>query len=184
MRGKRGRMIRVIAAYRVSQDSSAQAGETTSCKEQVMSLMPRGVKKPNPKKRFIEDLSTMITNWRLNREDCDMILMADMNKLIGGKPALHEFCQRTNLIDSIFLLNPDLHEDPTNLWAPNRLITSSFIRHWLRLLSSQNITTSTRIPSVIIKTFISSLMQVISLIRKLWIGAMHPIKDFIWGKGI
>jgi len=32
MRGKRGRMIRVISAYRVSQDSPAQAGETTSCK--------------------------------------------------------------------------------------------------------------------------------------------------------
>jgi len=83
MRDKRSRMIRVISVYRVSQDSPAQAGETTSCKQQVRSIMLRGVKKPNPKKRFIEDLSTMITNWRLNEEDCDIILMAEMNEFIG-----------------------------------------------------------------------------------------------------
>jgi len=35
MRGKRGRIIRVISAYRVSQDSPDQAGETTSCKQHV-----------------------------------------------------------------------------------------------------------------------------------------------------
>jgi len=33
MRGKKGRLIRVISAYRVSQDSYKQAGETTSCKQ-------------------------------------------------------------------------------------------------------------------------------------------------------
>jgi len=45
--------------------------------------MLRGVKKYNPKKIFLEDLLTMITNWRLNKEDCDIILMTDMNAFIG-----------------------------------------------------------------------------------------------------
>jgi len=121
MRGKWGRMTPVISAYRVLQDFPAQAGEITSCKQQARSLMLRGVKKPNPKKRFIEDLSTMITTWRLNKEDCDIILMADMNKFIGEEQALHELCQRTNLINSISLLNLDLHEDLTYLWRSKRI---------------------------------------------------------------
>ena len=45
LRGEKGRIIRVISAYRVSQESPAQAGETTSCKKQVRSLMLRGVRK-------------------------------------------------------------------------------------------------------------------------------------------
>jgi len=54
-------------------------------------------------------------------EDCDIILMADMNKFIGEKKALREFCQRTNLIDSISLLNQNLHEDPTYLWGSKQI---------------------------------------------------------------
>jgi len=91
IRDKRGRMIHVVSLYRVSQNSPAQAGETTSCKQQARSLILRGVKKPNPKKRFLMDLSIMITNWRSNNEDCDIILMANMNEFIGGKQVPHEF---------------------------------------------------------------------------------------------
>ena len=47
--------------------------------------------------------------------------MADMNEFIGEKKALHIFCQTTNLIDSISLLNPDLHSDPTYLWGKKRI---------------------------------------------------------------
>ena len=84
MRGKKGKMIRVISAYRVSQEYPDRAGETTSCKQQVRSLMKRGINKPNPKKRFLTDLTNMIKNWRKDKENCDIILMADMNEYIGG----------------------------------------------------------------------------------------------------
>ena len=48
----------------------------------------------------------MVTSWRKNKEDGEIILMADMNEFIGDKKALHKFCQSKNLIDSISLLNP------------------------------------------------------------------------------
>jgi len=121
LRGKKGKTIRVISAYRVSQDHPSTAGETISCKQQVRSLMIRGVKNHNPKKRFLEDLALMITSWRNNSVGGEIILMADMNEFIGGKKALHIFCQTTNLIDSISLLNPDLHSDPTYLWGKKRI---------------------------------------------------------------
>ena len=47
--------------------------------------------------------------------------MADMKEFIGDKQVLHTFCQRTHLIDSISLLNPDTHEDPTYLWGSKRI---------------------------------------------------------------
>ena len=114
-------MIRVISAYRVSQDSYKQAGETTSCKQQVRSLMLRGVRKPNPKKRFLTDLSAMLTAWRKDKPNHDIILMADMNEYIGDTKDLYDFCQHNNLIDTVSLLNPDLMEDPTYLWGSKRI---------------------------------------------------------------
>ena len=47
--GKQGKMIRMISAYRVSQSNISQAGETTSYKQQVRSLLKRGVEDPNSK---------------------------------------------------------------------------------------------------------------------------------------
>jgi len=85
LRGKKGKTIRVISAYRVSQDHPSTAGETISCKQQVRSLMIRGVKNHNPKKRFLEDLALMITSWRNNSVGGEIILMADMNEFIGEK---------------------------------------------------------------------------------------------------
>ena len=43
LRGKRGKMIKVISAYRVSQATTANAGELTSCKQQVRSMLKRGI---------------------------------------------------------------------------------------------------------------------------------------------
>ena len=44
-----------------------------------------------------------------------------MNDFIGEKKASHKFCQSTNLIDSISLLNPDLHSDPIYLWGAKKI---------------------------------------------------------------
>lgn len=110
-------MIKVISAYSVSQDLPTQAGETTSRKQQVWSLMLKCIGNPNPKKRLLTDLSVMIKNWRVDKTNCDIIMMVDMNKCIGDKKDLYDFCQQNNLIDSISLLDPDLEKDHTYLWG-------------------------------------------------------------------
>ena len=120
LRGKQGKLIRVISAYRVSQDSPSQAGETTSCKQQVRSLMLRREKHPNPKKRFLKNLTIMLKNWRINKEHTEIILMADMNEFIGEKKDLYDFFQHNDLIDAVSLLDPDLHTDPTYLWGQKK----------------------------------------------------------------
>ena len=50
--GKKGKTIRVISAYRVSQDYPAYVGETTSYKQQVRNLMLRGIKIPIQRSGF------------------------------------------------------------------------------------------------------------------------------------
>ena len=50
LRGKKGRQIMAISAYRISQANPNQAGPLTSCQQQVRSLRRRGVVNPNPKR--------------------------------------------------------------------------------------------------------------------------------------
>ena len=121
LRGKKGRMIRVISAYRVSQEQIAQAGETTSCKQQVRSLLKRGIKNPNPKAAFLKDIGQFINNWRAKCANNEVILMADMNEATGEKGRLTDFIMECNLIDTVALLNPELEKDPTYLWGKKRI---------------------------------------------------------------
>ena len=60
LRGKHNTQIRAISAYRVSQDSIKDAWELISCKQQVRSMMAKGIKNPNPKKAFLQNLTTFI----------------------------------------------------------------------------------------------------------------------------
>ena len=61
--GKKGRIIMMILAYRVSQKYPSEAGKLTSCKEQVRSVLKKGILNPNPKTRFLQDLSYFIQKW-------------------------------------------------------------------------------------------------------------------------
>ena len=114
-------MIRVISVYRVSQEHVAQAGETTSCKQQVRSLLKRGVLNLNPKKAFLKDIRKFIIQWREKGVSNEVILMADMNEYIGDKGELADFLLECDLVDYVSLLNPYLELDPTYLWASKRI---------------------------------------------------------------
>lgn len=62
LRGKKINLINIISGYGVSQDYLNKASEFTSCKQQVRSLNKRGIKIPNPKKVFLQDLTSFIRN--------------------------------------------------------------------------------------------------------------------------
>ena len=50
MRGEKGKMIRMVSAYRVSQCNTKYAGETTSCEQQMRSQQKRGMLNQIPKR--------------------------------------------------------------------------------------------------------------------------------------
>ena len=56
LRGKGGKMITVISAYRVPQANPSKVGELSACKQQVRSMLKKGVLRPNPKKTFLADI--------------------------------------------------------------------------------------------------------------------------------
>ena len=60
--GKGPKMIRVISAYRVSQDNPEHAGELTSCRQQWQSHVKNGIRNPNPKQLILDDLTAFISD--------------------------------------------------------------------------------------------------------------------------
>ena len=108
-------MIKVVSAYRVSQATPSQAGEPTSCKQQVRSMLKKGIIDPNPKKAFLINLSQVIQKWRIEGENYEVILSANMNKCINTNGDLQDFCLENDLLDTVGLLNPTQINDATYL---------------------------------------------------------------------
>ena len=53
--------------------------------------MLRGENNPNRKKRFLKDLTSILTAWRANKVNSDVIIMSDMNEFIGERKDLNDF---------------------------------------------------------------------------------------------
>ena len=113
-------MVKVVSAYRVSQEHTKQAGETTSCKQHVRSLQKRGLCNPNPKKVFLQDFGICLHAWKNKGKQNEVVIMADLNEYIGTGD-LANFCLENDLVDVVAMMNPDLEKYPTYLWGNKRL---------------------------------------------------------------
>ncbi len=81
--GRDGRIVTLICAYQVVQEKG-EHGARTTYSQQVRMMRLEGVLDPDPRKAFISDLKTLVT--QLRTADHDIILMGDFNELIGSKP--------------------------------------------------------------------------------------------------
>ena len=119
--GKGSKKIRVISAYRVSQDNPEHAGELTSCRQQWRSHVKNGIRNPNPKQLILDDLTAFISDWRNQSHKHSVILMMDSNeKLEVGKP-LYDFMVGNDLMDAMEQLNPSAINDKTYLEGSKRI---------------------------------------------------------------
>jgi hypothetical protein len=82
--GKDTKEIMVLTAYNVSQYKNAKVGEDTHFNQQIALYKLDNIREPDPKRIFIEDLTTMIKKAR--KEDKDIILTGDFNELVGDDP--------------------------------------------------------------------------------------------------
>ena len=121
LQGQAGKTIRVISAYRVSQESPKQVGDLTACKQQYWSYVKQGVKDPNPKGLFLKDLGKFINRWKNISEKNYIILMMDSNESLERGNSLHDFLIDHNLVDAISYLNPTLKNDKTYLYGSKRI---------------------------------------------------------------
>ena len=117
-------MIKVISAYQVSHAIPSQAGELTYCKQQVRSMLRKGIKHPNPKKVILTDLSNVITKWRKEGKQHEVVLMVDMNKC-GD---LQDFYLENDVIDTVGILKPTQTNDTTYLYGKNRPRSAQIVR--------------------------------------------------------
>ena len=117
IQGQAGKIIRVISAYRVSQESPKQVGDLTACKQQYWSYVQQGVNDPNPKRLFLQDLGKFINRWKNISEKNSIILMMDSNESLERGNPLHDFLIDHSLVDAISYLNPSLKNDKTYLYG-------------------------------------------------------------------
>jgi len=92
LKGKKGKPIKVISAYQVSQRYLKDPGATTPCQHQARSMIKRGIINPNPKSPCLTDLMVFINNWRIQGTNHDVVIMADMNTYICEQKELYDFC--------------------------------------------------------------------------------------------
>jgi hypothetical protein len=79
--GRDTKEIMILTAYNVSQYKNAKVGEDTLFNQQIALYKLNNIREPDPKRIFIEDLTTIIKKARI--EDKDIILTGDFNKLVG-----------------------------------------------------------------------------------------------------
>ena len=82
--GKDNREIIVLTAYNVPQDTPA--GDNTLHAQQTSLYLLDGEVDPNPRKNFIRDLVTLVTEAKEDNQD--IILMGDFNEVVGDDPKM------------------------------------------------------------------------------------------------
>lgn len=98
-----GKKSYYYTVYRVCQKSAITAGPTTAAMQQWRHLRSKGIEEPNPRKQFMTDLQTEITDKR--NKGYEIFVMGDFNTPIHDSE-LQSFMHECNLFD--------LHEPCSN----------------------------------------------------------------------
>ena len=89
LRGKNFKIIRVISAYRVSQEVSS-AGILTACQQQFRALVKKNHGITSPKEAFLADLEHDLSLWT-KTDDHEVILMTDANETVAEGKSFASF---------------------------------------------------------------------------------------------
>ena len=126
LKGKGGKMIRVVSGYRVSQPNPKNVGPLTACQQQFNSLILENKSNLDPRKAFLDDLLQFLMKWKNGGDQNEIVLMMDANEDVAENKCLKKFVDSLGLLDSVVLMNPALATDQTYLWS-NRRIDYVFI---------------------------------------------------------
>ena len=85
LKGKGGKIVRVLSGYRVSQTNSKDIGPLTACQQQFNSLVFNNSTTLNPKKAFLQDLCKFIKDWKKQGDDRELVVMLDANDQLTEK---------------------------------------------------------------------------------------------------
>ena len=98
--GANTRILCVITAYRVSQDkyfSSSHKHDSTAHRQQLLALLQRGIKDPDPRAQMLTDLQAFIE--KKQRDGFEIILMIDANDAPTQKSQFYDFTRELGLTD-------------------------------------------------------------------------------------
>jgi hypothetical protein len=99
LRMKNNRTLYYITAYRVCNQNSNTIGVETAYNQQRFMLSQLGFDNPDPRKHFIDDLTSAIKGWQSPMDD--IIVALDANEALGASAnhGLTYFMRECNLVD-------------------------------------------------------------------------------------
>jgi hypothetical protein len=95
---KKARKITLLSAYRVCENTLAQAGPQTCWLQQWKELKKTGYSNPDPSRQFYTDLNKFI-DTRLEKNE-ELIITMDANDKKGNDTNLQKFLDKHNLLDA------------------------------------------------------------------------------------
>jgi zinc-binding in reverse transcriptase/Endonuclease/Exonuclease/phosphatase family len=109
--GRDGRIVSVLCAYQVVQESGNH-GDQTTYSQQVRLMRLDGNLSPDPRFQFIQDLTALVKSLKASNHD--IILMGDFNESIGTNPAgMASVMTKGDLVDSFCYCHGLQQEKPT-----------------------------------------------------------------------
>ena len=119
LRGKNNKIIKVISAYRVSQEYGSQAGVLTAYQQQYRALVKQKRGELSPRAAFLADLEHEVMQW-IQKPVHEIVILMDANEAVEEKKELRAFEQSLNLVDAVALLNPSAARESTYLWEKKK----------------------------------------------------------------
>ena len=122
LNGRGNKKILIISAYRVCRNTPASAATGTAYMQQYRFQLAQGVKIPDPRRAFYQDLQKFLFTVYKKYTFLSTILMADVNEVLEEQGPLRDFLYATNLSDTIASINPTHAKyRPTFMRSGNRL---------------------------------------------------------------
>ena len=98
IKGKKDQKITLLSAYRVCENTLAQAGPQTCWLQQWKALKKTGYSDPDPSRQFYTDLNKFIDNQL--EKNKELIITMDTNDKKGGDTNLQKFLNKHDLMDA------------------------------------------------------------------------------------
>jgi len=102
LRGNRDEGILLVVAYRVCHEASHYPGAFTAYQQQYTGLRAQGIRNPNPRRRILEDLTTLITSQRELGFRPIVIMDANGDYISGKDRDLKTFIDQAGLCDPFY----------------------------------------------------------------------------------
>jgi len=102
-----------LSGYRVCKNQQVDFGSQNTYNQQYRLLHQQGHRAPDPQSQFIDDLISLVNNWRTQNKAVLICIDANENPQIQTTTGIHQIFEETELINLHSHRHPGQHRPPT-----------------------------------------------------------------------